>query len=453
VKTESNKIAEAMHRIGLRAREGAEALAGGIASAARGSGIGSMGQRIPDPPLVDPVRFKGLLILAIKILLVVELASAFLEGIKGQGWGRFGVDLMVAGILWLMWERITRLVREEKEVSRRRMESGGENIRVWDALVFSLLWSDEIYMEIPTDRRRFVVIAYTLITLGVVAAFIKIGSGLMPLVIVAVLVLAAVNLLVWVVSLERGEKETLQTELRLARQVQESLMPKASPSPPGFDIAGYALPAREVGGDQYDYCWLGSAAVALGISVSDVSGKGMQAAMAAVFTSGAFAGDARTSTSPAEILTRLNRSVYAHSRRGQFVAFLLAVLDTERKTLTFANAGQVKPLLLRDGKSEWLESVGIHFPLGMKEDSLYAERTVELGPGDVVLLLTDGFTDAMNASREQFGPERLQRLLEQPGCSGRTAREILEVVVQNVRAHTAGSPQHDDMTMVVLRRT
>ncbi len=442
-----------MRRISLRAREGAEALAGNIESVARGSGLGKVGQRLPDPPLIDPVRFKGLLVLAIKVLIVIELVSALLEGAQGQGWGRFGVDLLIVGVLYLMWEKITRLVREEKESSRRRMETGGENIRVWDALVFSLLWSDEIYMEIPNDRRRLVVIAYTLITLGVVAVFLRIGSGLMPLVIVGVLVLAAVNLLVWVVSLERGEKETLQTELRLARQVQESLMPKANPSPHGFDIAGYALPAREVGGDQYDYCWLGGSGVALGISVSDVSGKGMQAAMAAVFTSGAFSGEARTSSSPAEILTRLNRSVYAHSRRGQFVAFLLAVLHTEQKTLTFANAGQVKPLLLHEGKAEWLESVGVHFPLGMMEDAVFSERTVPLGPGDVVLLLTDGFTDAMNNVREQFGYERLHHLLERPGIAGTSSREILDLVVREVRQHTAGSPQHDDMTMVVLRRT
>jgi len=87
------------------------------------------------------------------------------------------------------------------------------------------------------------------------------------------------------------------------------------------------------------------------------------------------------------------------------------------------------------------------------EDAVFSERTVPLGPGDVVLLLTDGFTDAMNNVREQFGHERLHRLLERPGIAGTSSREILDLVVREVLQHTAGSPQHDDMTMVVLRRT
>jgi serine phosphatase RsbU (regulator of sigma subunit) len=436
-----------------RLKSGAAALGARLGDAAGKSGLNQAGARIADPPMVDPARFKNLLITALKLLVVIELISAFLQGVNTQSWGRFGIDLIIAGVLYVTWGRITALLRSRKELSRRKMESGADSIRLWDALIFSVLWSDEIHNEIPQDRRRLVVISYTLIALGVVAAFLQIGSGLMPLVITGVLVLGAVNLLVWVVSLERGERESLETELRLARDVQLSLMPKAHPSVTGYDIAGFASPASEVGGDLFQYAWLGGDTTAFGISVFDVSGKGMQAAMAAVFTSGALASEARVTPSPGEILTRLNRAVYEHSRRGQFVAFLMASLDLKGRAVSFANAGQTKPLFRSRGCVQWLDSVGVHFPLGMKDDALFTERDMPLESGDVLVLLTDGFTDAMNPQRELFGQERLQRILERPDLANRSAQEILDAFVTEARRFAADTPQHDDMTMVVVRVT
>jgi serine phosphatase RsbU (regulator of sigma subunit) len=429
----------------------AAALGARLEDAGVKSGLSQAGARIADPPMVDPARFKNLLMTALKLLVVFELFTAFLEGVNTQSWGRFGTDLIIAGILYVTWGRITAVLRSRKELSRRKMESGTDSIRLWDALIFSVLWSDEIHNEIPQDRRRLVVISYTLIALGVVAAFLRIGAGLMPLVITGVLVLGAVNLLVWVVSLERGERESLETELRLARDVQLSLMPKAHPSVPGFDIAGFASPASEVGGDLFQYAWLGGDTTAFGISVFDVSGKGMQAAMAAVFTSGAFASEARVALLPGEILTRLNQAVFEHSRRGQFVAFLLVSLDLKGKAVSFANAGQTKPLFRSRRGVQWLDSVGVHFPLGMKDDALFTERDVPLESGDVLVLLTDGFTDAMSPQRELFGQERVQRILERPDLANRPAQEILDAFVTEARQFAGSTPQHDDMTMVVVR--
>jgi hypothetical protein len=128
------------------------------------------------------------------------------------------------------------------------METSPERAGLFNALVFSLLWTDRIYENVPPDRLRLIVTSYTLIALGLVAAFVKIGSGLMPLVVSGALVLGAVNLVTWVISLERGEKETLQTELKLAHDVQVSLMPKSDPSLPGFEVAGISVPAANVGG-------------------------------------------------------------------------------------------------------------------------------------------------------------------------------------------------------------
>ena len=419
------------------------------ASLHRGGGPGRGGA--PAGGLTDPVRLKRLLVTLLKVLIVVELVSALLQGIEGGSWARFGIDLVVAGLLYVLWERILALVREQKLSARARVESAPQSTRLWDALVFSLLWSDEIYTDIPEDRRRLVVISYTLITLGLLAVFLNIGTGLMPLVIAGMLVLAAVNLVVWVVSLERGEKESLKTELRLARELQMSLIPKEVPATAGLDVAGMCVPAHEVGGDLYDYPALGSGGELFGVSIFDVSGKGMQAAMSALFTSGALASEVRQSGSPAEILTRLNRAVCAHARRGHFVAFLLAAIDPARKTLTFANAGQMRPLVYSRGEVRWLESAGVHFPLGMKNDITYEERVVELQAGDAVVLLTDGFTEAMNALQEMFGAERIEHLIREHG--DRTASALLAGVADAVKRYVGDAPQHDDMTMVVTRIT
>lgn len=402
--------------------------------------------------MIDPVRFKRILAALLKILVIVELIGAMGQGIAGKGWARFGVDLIVAGVLYVMWERLTAAVGERKEEFRRKIEGAPQDIRLLDALAFSLLSTDTIYENIPPDRLRLIVISYTLIALGLVAAFANIGPGLMPLVVSGALVLGAVNLVTWVISLERGAKESLQTELKLAQDVQMSLMPKEDPSLQGFEITGISVPAANVGGDLFEYSCLGMSGHDLfGISVVDVSGKGMEAAMSAVFTSGALACECRHTSSPAAILSQLNRGTYTHSRRGHFVAFLLAALDPVARTITFANAGQTKPLLRSAGSVTWLDAPGLRFPLGMQQDTRYEERNVQLNSGDIVLMLTDGFTEAMNPQQEVFGEDRVVDLLRQPDVETLRPRDIIDRLRTAVRTHAGSAPQHDDMTIVVVK--
>ena len=419
--------------------------------AIRTKSFAPLSQWFKEGAIGDPVHVRKLLVRLLKILILIELISALWLGISSDEWGRFGGDLIIAGILYLTWDRITATLREKKEEFRKKVEVSPEHISLWDALIFSLLWSDEIYSEIPVDRRRLVVISYTLIALGLLAAFLQIGTGLMVLVVSGALVLGAVNLATWVISLERGEKETLRAELKLAHDVQVALMPKEHPKLAGYDIAGLSIPAREVGGDHFDYSTPGANDGILGISVVDVSGKGLQAAMSAVFTNGAFTSESRQSSSPAEILTRLNASVYSHSKRGHFVAFLLAVINPSQRSVTFANAGQTKPLLRSGASIRWLDSVGVHFPLGMQPDSKYSEQTVPLAKGDTLFLLTDGFTEAMNLANETYGTERIEVALSRPGVDKLGAEKLLDHLVGTVRVFTGSAPQHDDMTMVVVK--
>src|ERR1039457_6116964 len=128
--------------------------------------------------MIDPVKFKKILVNLLKILVVVELVSAFSGGMGGHGWGRFGVDLVIAGILYLTWGRLSAAVAQKKEASWKLMETSPERAGLFNALVFSLLWTDRIYENVPPDRLRIIVISYTLIALGLVAAYVKIGSGL-----------------------------------------------------------------------------------------------------------------------------------------------------------------------------------------------------------------------------------------------------------------------------------
>lgn len=400
--------------------------------------------------MIDPIRFKRLLIQILKLLVIIELVQALMLGLAGDGWARFGNDLVIAGILYISWDRITALLRERKALARERIERAGADLRVRDALLFSVLWSDEITAEIPEDRRRMVIAAYTLIAVGLVLAFVQIGTGLMPLVISGVVVLGGVNLLAWLVSLEREGKETLQTELRLAHEVQVSLMPEKQPELAGFDIAGMSVPAQEVGGDLFDFA-SSDRMEGLCISVVDVSGKGMQAAMAAVFTSGALASELRKSTSPAAILTDLNHAVFHHSRRGHFVAFLSGCLKPYGGVFTFANAGQTKPLLLRGTTARWLDGQGPHFPLGMQAGTVYVDCGVELQQGDILFLLTDGFTEAMNEARESFGTERVERTVTGEGIASLSAADIVKRLTDDVQLFAGTTPQHDDMTLVVIK--
>lgn len=179
--------------------------------------------------MIDPVKFKKILIAVLKLIILVELFSALSEALGDERWGRFIFDCIIAAVLYFTWDWLTAILRNKKQEYKRRIETAPHDIKLREAFIFSLLWSDEIYADIPVDRKRLVVISYTLIALGLGAAFLELGSGLMPLVVASALVLAAVNLLSWVVSLERSAKEALEVELKLAREVQSSLLPLNPP--------------------------------------------------------------------------------------------------------------------------------------------------------------------------------------------------------------------------------
>ena len=248
-----------------------------------------------------------------------------------------------------------------------------------------------------------------------------------------------------------GEKQRLEEELRIARQVQMSLLPADTLAMPGLDAAGACVPAREVGGDYYDFIRLDERR--LGILVADVSGKGTAAAFYMAELKGLLLSLSRTCESPRDLLIEVNRLMAGSIESGRFITLLYAVVDTAHGTLTCARAGH-QPLVhvaaggtaqvvAPDGLIAGLPGFEQHF------EALIEEETRPLGAGDLVAVYTDGITEATTAGDEQFGEQRLLRILEQQ--HGAHSREVRDRVLDGVRSFAGAADQHDDMTIVVLR--
>jgi serine phosphatase RsbU (regulator of sigma subunit) len=255
---------------------------------------------------------------------------------------------------------------------------------------------------------------------------------------------------------EMAQQERMRQELEFARQVQAAFLPRVMPDVPGVDTAALCIAASEVGGDYYDLMPLEGGR--LGVAIGDVSGKGIQAAFYMTLVKGFLRSLVRRHDSPADVLRELNVLFRENVPRGTFISMIYGVLDPATGTFTFARAGH-NPLILRrasrpPGEAGALElaqprGVGIGFLPAHGFDPRIEEQTLVLGAGDSVTLYTDGFSEAMNASRALYGDERLAAQVGQLGA--RTASEIVGGVATDVQHFTGSAAQHDDMTMVVVR--
>jgi sigma-B regulation protein RsbU (phosphoserine phosphatase) len=243
----------------------------------------------------------------------------------------------------------------------------------------------------------------------------------------------------------------MKAELRAAHDTQMSIMPHDDPRVLGCDVSGICVPANEVGGDFFDYFWLGEGENRFGIVIGDVSGKAMRAAMTAVMASGIVNAEARGGKGIAEILATTNRILFSKTDRRMFTALCLLVLEPDRRSVTFANAGLVRPILIAADGLRSLEAVGSPHPLGMVLDTEYREATVEVRRGDVLLLQTDGVIEAQNHGRQFYGEERLHHVLRSIDIVGMTSRQIRDALLDDVRQFVGSAPQHDDMAVVVVK--
>ena len=245
------------------------------------------------------------------------------------------------------------------------------------------------------------------------------------------------------------EKERMEEELSIARDLQISMLPAECPQVPGFEIAAYSLAAREVGGDFYDFIEMGSNR--LGLVIGDVTGKSVSGALVVSASRSVFRMLSEEEATVAERMIRANRRMKKDLKAGMFVALLYAVLDGAAGTLALCSAGQTQPVRRQSvsAGAELIETRGDTFPLGILDEAEYEETVLSLSPGDVIVLYTDGIVEAMNPAGELFGFDRLLKMVSV--SAGDTAEALLTETLARLSAFAAGSPQHDDLTLIVIR--
>lgn len=246
---------------------------------------------------------------------------------------------------------------------------------------------------------------------------------------------------------EELEKKRLEGELDVARQIQRKLLPDTLPNLPGLDVAATNISSRQVGGDYYD-CILLDKSIAH-IAIADVSGKGMPASLLMANVQAALRVLAPLGFELPEMVARLNDVVYTNTSADKFVTFFGAHVHVQERVIRYTNAGHNPPYLLRaNGEIVELSIGGLI--LGIMESMIpYQQGEVTLEAGDVVLLYTDGVSEAMNERNEEYGEDKLKQALKH--CAGLTAQEILATVIRELRLHVGNAPQSDDITMVVIK--
>ncbi len=245
---------------------------------------------------------------------------------------------------------------------------------------------------------------------------------------------------------EASERGRLEQEMTIARDIQMELLPRTFPRIPGLDMFAFTVPARHVGGDCYDVIDVGDGRLA--VTIGDVSGKGTPAAILMANVQAAVRALSESGIPAGQLITRVNRLVHKFTEDSAFITFFYCVLDTRTGDLCYVNAGHNPPCIFRaDGSKEYLDRGGL--VIGIMPGAEYEEGKAALGPGDDLVLYTDGITEAANVEDEMFGEERLEALLIEH--RHRSAREIEEHVYSGVRDFVGTAAQSDDLTMVVVK--
>jgi sigma-B regulation protein RsbU (phosphoserine phosphatase) len=239
----------------------------------------------------------------------------------------------------------------------------------------------------------------------------------------------------------------MQEEVRLAAKIQTELLPRAAPVVEGYEIVGTNIPAQVVGGDHYDFIPIDHDRLA--ICLGDVSGKGLPASLLMANLQATLRSQTLSSLPPKECVQRTNTLLFHSTSAEKYATLFYCVLDSETHQLAFTNAGHEYPLLVsRDGAVRQLETGGI--PVGMQEDFPYEQESVSLQPDDLVVMCSDGITEALNPNEEQFGAERFADAILKH--RDRSAKELIAAIIEAAKFHAGSTPQMDDMTLVVIKR-
>jgi len=240
----------------------------------------------------------------------------------------------------------------------------------------------------------------------------------------------------------------MQKEMQMAHDIQINLLPKEPPKLTGYDIAGISIPAQVVGGDYFDFIPVEENRLA--ICLGDVSGKGLPAALLMANLQATIRGQTLLKPPPKDCLNRSNRLLYQSTDRQKFATLFYGILDTENHQFCYSNAGHNRPILFSENREPVsLEKAGI--VLSFVENYAFGEGKLNFNPNDLLLIYSDGITEAMDKKNDEFGDERLAALVNEHKME--SAQNVINEVVDAVNNHAEGCPQMDDMTLVVIKRT
>ncbi|MBO6794421.1 MAG: PP2C family protein-serine/threonine phosphatase [Balneolaceae bacterium] len=249
---------------------------------------------------------------------------------------------------------------------------------------------------------------------------------------------------------DQAKEQRVLQELDIARNVQVAFLPEQTPEIPGFDTSAICIPAQETGGDYYDIICLDDEKVA--IAIGDVSGKGIQAAFYMTFAKGVIHSLCSIFPSPKMMMFRVNKLFNQNATRGTFISMIYGVLDVKERSFTYIRAGH-NPMLYKkaDGTILWMQPKGV--ALGMAKGEIFnkvsVEDKIDLAKGDVLVLYTDGITEAQNESGEFYDEKRLKKLLKREKTN--TSKELRDLIIKDVRTFIGDERQFDDMTLVVIK--
>ena len=242
------------------------------------------------------------------------------------------------------------------------------------------------------------------------------------------------------------ERDALERELSVAREVQRELLPREAPPIAGLELAGVCRPAIAVGGDYYDYLQDGDGR--LGLIIADVSGKGVSAALLMASLQASMRSRFPTADTPGSLAADLNQALYGSSSAARYATVFLATFDRETRRLSYTNAGHLPAILIQDEDTARCDEGGV--PIGMFEGVAYETGARTLAPGDLLALFTDGITEAPAPHGEEFGATRLVAELLR-AHRGRPLDTVIEIVLDALVQWSGPVDAHDDVTLVLAR--
>jgi sigma-B regulation protein RsbU (phosphoserine phosphatase) len=255
-----------------------------------------------------------------------------------------------------------------------------------------------------------------------------------------------------VIYLEAGEKKRLDHDLEIAREIQAILLPSRPPSVIGYELSGINVPARQVSGDYYDYIRVDDRRV--GVAIADVSGKGVPASLIMAMCRSVIRSEAVGKTSAAEVLRRVNQQLYPDIKEDMFISMAYLIIDSASSNVTLARAGHDAPLFYRAVNQSVDKLTPKGMALGIDSGEVFnrvtADFSFELAVDDCLLLYTDGATEALDEEGMEFGLPRLMRALQSSAAKGATG--IVKRLTEEVKNFAGNFPQHDDITLIAIRK-